>query len=414
MDLLSQNHYQVLQVEPTADQAVIDSAYRRLARLYHPDYNSSDRALSRMQDLNVAYGVLRDPDERAVYDASLVVEARVASAHLDPMVGNRWPGRLAVPALCSVAILLFVMFVNPSTKMGSPTSTVDTTGPSYALKWSNAHVSASGAPTSTADSTGKSEQTDSPPSGRNAPAKPAESPAAQATLLNERESSGSQSTGSRLPSLPPTPTPTQIQQPTSTAINVTTVLVAAVTPTSAAIPWALRNLPIANMSLLATGTAQSTPAPTSTAMASSDSIRSDTTVFWGKTVANTNLYHMPGAREPTAGMFTGTNVEVVAATLDGEWLLLADGYWIAAEAVQRNIDMGFDPHPTAISSFPWTGVAYRNANLFQVPAADSTPIAGIFAETPVTVIDATDDGRWLQLEDGFWISVLTVRSSAND
>jgi hypothetical protein len=62
------NPYKVLQVDPSAEQEVIEAAYRRLARKYHPDVNPDPEAAARMRDLTAAYGILRDPVRRAAFD----------------------------------------------------------------------------------------------------------------------------------------------------------------------------------------------------------------------------------------------------------------------------------------------------------------------------------------------------------
>ena len=61
-------YYQVLQILPDAAPAEVEAAYRRLARQYHPDLNKAPDATGRMQALNEAYAVLRDPRKRAAYD----------------------------------------------------------------------------------------------------------------------------------------------------------------------------------------------------------------------------------------------------------------------------------------------------------------------------------------------------------
>lgn len=65
------NHYKMLQVDPAAEPEVIAAAYRRLAQKYHPDINSSPGAQLRMQSLNQAYDVLRNPLTRTRYDEEL-------------------------------------------------------------------------------------------------------------------------------------------------------------------------------------------------------------------------------------------------------------------------------------------------------------------------------------------------------
>ena len=62
------DYYKILQIDPGAEPEVIEAAYRRLARKYHPDVNKSPDAVQRMQQINVAYEVLRDPAKRAEYD----------------------------------------------------------------------------------------------------------------------------------------------------------------------------------------------------------------------------------------------------------------------------------------------------------------------------------------------------------
>ena len=47
---------------------MIEAAYKRLVRKYHPDVSASPNATELMQRLNRAYEVLRDPRERAAYD----------------------------------------------------------------------------------------------------------------------------------------------------------------------------------------------------------------------------------------------------------------------------------------------------------------------------------------------------------
>lgn len=62
------NPYKVLQVDPSAEPEVIEAAFRRLARKYHPDVNPDPEAAVRMRELTAAYGTLRDPARRAAYD----------------------------------------------------------------------------------------------------------------------------------------------------------------------------------------------------------------------------------------------------------------------------------------------------------------------------------------------------------
>ena len=60
--------YEILQIHPTAQPEVVEAAYRRLARIYHPDVNPDPDAPNRMKELNIAYEALSDPESRERYD----------------------------------------------------------------------------------------------------------------------------------------------------------------------------------------------------------------------------------------------------------------------------------------------------------------------------------------------------------
>ena len=63
--------YKILQVDPEAEDEVIQAAYRRLARKYHPDLTEAEDAERRMAAINAAWELLGTPGSRAAYDQSL-------------------------------------------------------------------------------------------------------------------------------------------------------------------------------------------------------------------------------------------------------------------------------------------------------------------------------------------------------
>ena len=62
------DYYEILGVEAGAGEAEIKTAYRRLARKYHPDVSKEKGAEERFKAINEAYEVLRDKEKRAAYD----------------------------------------------------------------------------------------------------------------------------------------------------------------------------------------------------------------------------------------------------------------------------------------------------------------------------------------------------------
>ncbi|MHA0042182.1 DnaJ C-terminal domain-containing protein [Deinococcus sp. PEB2-63] len=63
------DYYDVLGVSRGASDADIKSAYRKLAKQYHPDKNAGDeKAAERFKEIGEAYAVLSDPEKRKVFD----------------------------------------------------------------------------------------------------------------------------------------------------------------------------------------------------------------------------------------------------------------------------------------------------------------------------------------------------------
>jgi molecular chaperone DnaJ len=63
------DYYELLGVERGADAAALKSAYRKLAKKYHPDINPGDAAAeAKFREVTEAYEVLSDSDKRRLYD----------------------------------------------------------------------------------------------------------------------------------------------------------------------------------------------------------------------------------------------------------------------------------------------------------------------------------------------------------
>ncbi|MFB6932117.1 DnaJ C-terminal domain-containing protein [Streptomyces chartreusis] len=65
---MARDFYEVLGIARTADPDEIQRAYRTLARRYHPDVNKDPQAEERFKEINEAFSVLSDPEQRARYD----------------------------------------------------------------------------------------------------------------------------------------------------------------------------------------------------------------------------------------------------------------------------------------------------------------------------------------------------------
>lgn len=94
------DYYAVLGIARDADADAVRSAYRSLARQYHPDVNQDDEARQRFQQITAAYEVLSDPKKRQAYDRFGRAGVGASRARSDGMSGGvryPWPGGAAGP-----------------------------------------------------------------------------------------------------------------------------------------------------------------------------------------------------------------------------------------------------------------------------------------------------------------------------
>ena len=66
--MAKRDYYDVLGISKNADEKEIKSAFRRLAKQYHPDLNKEADAAEKFKEVQEAYEVLSDQGKRQTYD----------------------------------------------------------------------------------------------------------------------------------------------------------------------------------------------------------------------------------------------------------------------------------------------------------------------------------------------------------
>lgn len=65
---MAKNYYETLGIDKNASSEEIKSAYRKLAKQYHPDINKTEEASAKFKEINEAYECLSDPQKKSNYD----------------------------------------------------------------------------------------------------------------------------------------------------------------------------------------------------------------------------------------------------------------------------------------------------------------------------------------------------------
>ncbi len=94
----TKDFYEVLGVPRTATQKEISSAFRKLARKYHPDLNKNDKqAETRFKEISEAHEVLSDSKKRKLYDEFGEAWASARAAGVEPGHGGPRAGGFRTP-----------------------------------------------------------------------------------------------------------------------------------------------------------------------------------------------------------------------------------------------------------------------------------------------------------------------------
>ncbi|AXN91105.1 putative DnaJ-like protein [Namao virus] len=81
---MSKDYYSILEIKPTSLKEEIYKAYKRLAKKYHPDKNKNPDAVNQFQNIQKAYSVLSDPEQKIKYDLTLTHDLSSRSSDFMP------------------------------------------------------------------------------------------------------------------------------------------------------------------------------------------------------------------------------------------------------------------------------------------------------------------------------------------
>lgn len=104
------DYYRILQVSPEADAAEIKKSFRRLATLYHPDKNADPSANQLFQELNEAYQIIGDSQQRQWYDMQLLYPDLEPAPYTPPPQPRRPPAAYRAQQRVYIDLRPYVVF----------------------------------------------------------------------------------------------------------------------------------------------------------------------------------------------------------------------------------------------------------------------------------------------------------------
>jgi DnaJ-class molecular chaperone len=111
------NFYNVLAIEPGADDGQIREAFHSLAKIFHPDLNLGDVvAERRFKEICEAYGTLKDPRTRAAYELGLVHQRGNARRR----IGTAAMTGFATSMLSTIVIALVMVWLLTDGRQAAP------------------------------------------------------------------------------------------------------------------------------------------------------------------------------------------------------------------------------------------------------------------------------------------------------
>lgn len=111
------NFYDVLAVDPGADDRQVKEAFQSLVKVFHPDLNLGDAvAERRFREICQAYGTLKDPKTRAAYEFGLAHQRRSARRRISraAMTG------FATSMLSTIVIALVMVWLLTDARQTAP------------------------------------------------------------------------------------------------------------------------------------------------------------------------------------------------------------------------------------------------------------------------------------------------------